>query len=75
MTLFFVLAAMATSKAPEAQQSDRIRWRDEEQGHQQVRYRPRLTRAGSNDSMAIRSIHSRAQVDPAITLPIQYRTV
>lgn len=66
---------MATNKAADSKGTERIRWNDEEQGHQRARSRPRLSRANSNDSMAIRSIASRAQVDPAITLPIQYRTV
>lgn len=65
---------MASNKPGEAVGAERIRWHDEEQGHQRTRSRPRLSRANSTDSMAIRSI-SRAQVDPAVTLPIHYRTV
>ncbi|OAR00160.1 hypothetical protein LLEC1_01994 [Akanthomyces lecanii] len=65
---------MASSKPVEAVGVERIRWHDEEQGHERTRSRPRLSRGNSTDSMAIRSI-SRAQIDPAITLPIHYRTV
>ena len=51
---------------------DRIRWRDEEESR-----RPGLVRARSTDtdSLAIRAVSRRRSVDPAITLPIQYRTV
>lgn len=66
---------MATNKPDNAHTGDRIRWGDEESGHQRGRPLQRLNRADSNDSMAIRSIHSRTRVDPAVTLPIQYRTV
>ncbi|KAM3479241.1 hypothetical protein MY8738_005531 [Beauveria namnaoensis] len=70
---------MAAEKGADASGTERIRWHDEEQGRQRPRSRsrsrpPRLSRTNSTDSMAIRSI-SRAQVDPAVTLPIHYRTV
>lgn len=66
---------MSPEKAAEAAANERIRWRDEEQGRGRGLSRRRMSRASSADSLAIRSIHSRREVDPAITLPIQYRTV
>ncbi|KJZ76883.1 hypothetical protein HIM_03760 [Hirsutella minnesotensis 3608] len=67
---------MASEKPVETQVVERIRWGDEEQGRPRRRSsRPPLSRTNSQDSLAIRSITSRAQVDPALTLPIQYRTV
>jgi hypothetical protein len=65
---------MAAEKSADASGTERVRWNDEEQGRPRARSRPRLSRTTSTDSMAIRSI-SRAQVDPAVTLPIHYRTV
>ncbi|KAJ6439764.1 Na/K ATPase alpha 1 subunit [Purpureocillium lavendulum] len=67
---------MASEKAAEAQTAERVRWGDEEQGRgrRDSRSRPQ-SRSGSRESLAIRSIHSRGQVDPSVTLPIQYRTV
>ncbi|KAF4595445.1 ATPase, P-type, transmembrane domain protein [Ophiocordyceps camponoti-floridani] len=64
---------MTTDKAA----ADRIRWGDVEQGRSRSRHRSSrpLSRTNSVESLAIRSIHSRGQVDPALTLPIQYRTV
>ena len=67
--------AMAEEKDAELAANERIRWRDEEQGRGRALSRRRMSRGTSADSMAIRSIHSRREVDPAITLPIQYRTV
>ncbi|KAG5993588.1 hypothetical protein E4U43_003460 [Claviceps pusilla] len=58
--------------------AERIRWRDDEeegQLHRRSRSRNALHRSYSNDSLAIRSIHGRASLDPGVTLPIQYRTV
>ncbi|KAJ6788631.1 hypothetical protein PWT90_09441 [Aphanocladium album] len=66
---------MASGKPTDASGTERIRWYDEEQGRRRSRSRPRLSRANSNDSMAIRSISRNAQVDPAVSLPIHYRTV
>lgn len=56
--------------------NERVRWGDEEQGRGRALSisRGRLSRANSTDSMAIRRM-SRTEVDPAVTLPIQYRTV
>ncbi len=67
---------MSSEKAVEAQAAERVRWGDEEQarGRRDSRSRPQ-SRSGSRESLAIRSIHSRGQVDPSLTLPIQYRTV
>ncbi|KIE01664.1 ATPase, P-type, transmembrane domain protein, partial [Metarhizium majus ARSEF 297] len=68
---------MSSEKPEDSHVADRIRWRDEEEGHdrQRSRSRPGLRRASSTDSLAIRSVHGRTTVDPAVTLPIQYRTV
>ncbi|PHH82147.1 hypothetical protein CDD82_6837 [Ophiocordyceps australis] len=68
---------MASEKMAEAQVAERVRWGDEEQGRARTRSRSRtaLSRSSSADSLAIRSIQSRGPVDPAVTLPIQYRTV
>ncbi|RDA84279.1 hypothetical protein CP532_3350 [Ophiocordyceps camponoti-leonardi (nom. inval.)] len=68
---------MTPEKAAEVQASDRVHWRDEEQGRPRRRSSrpPPPSRSSSVDSLAIRSIHSRRPVDPALTLPIQYRTV
>lgn len=66
---------MSPEKLAEAQAAERVRWRDEEQGPARRQSRPPLSRANSADSLAIRSIHSRGPVDPAVSLPIQYRTV
>lgn len=53
--------------------ADRVRWDDEEAA------RPTcpggLRRTLSNGSMSIRSVRTRREVDPAVALPIQYRTV
>ncbi|KAK5995373.1 Sodium/potassium-transporting ATPase subunit alpha-A [Cladobotryum mycophilum] len=54
---------------------DRVRWQDEEQAQATRNPRLSLSRRNSADSLAIRSIHSRGPVDPAVALPIQYRTV
>lgn len=54
--------------------NERVRWGDEEQARGRAVSRGRNSRANSTDSMAIRRM-SRGEVDPAITLPIQYRTV
>lgn len=62
---------MATNKVSDAPGTDRIRWNDEEQGLRRARSRGRRD---SVDSMAIRS-SSRSRADPAVALPIQYRTV
>ncbi|ODA76999.1 hypothetical protein RJ55_07516 [Drechmeria coniospora] len=61
-------------KAAEPQEAERIRWDDEEQGRRR-RSRTSLSRVNSSDSLAIRAVQSRGAVDPALTLPIQYRTV
>lgn len=68
---------MSSENPEDSHVADRIRWRDEEEGHdrQRSRSRPGLRRASSTDSLAIRSVHGRTTVDPAVTLPIQYRTV
>ncbi|QPG94227.1 hypothetical protein C2857_005430 [Epichloe festucae Fl1] len=68
---------MSPEKAADLQVTERIRWRDEEEGHGRRRSRSRtgLHRSNSTGSLAIRSIHGRASVDPGVTLPIQYRTV
>ncbi|GAB0132368.1 hypothetical protein EsDP_00000808 [Epichloe bromicola] len=68
---------MSPGKAADLQTTERIRWRDEEEGHGRRRSRSRtgLHRSNSTGSLAIRSIHGRASVDPGVTLPIQYRTV
>ncbi|KAM4062702.1 E1-E2 ATPase domain-containing protein [Hirsutella rhossiliensis] len=67
---------MSSEKPAELQTHERVHWRDdEEQGRSRRRSRPPLSRTNSADSLAIRSIHSRGPVDPALTLPIQYRTV
>ncbi|KAG8424056.1 hypothetical protein J3458_000891 [Metarhizium acridum] len=68
---------MSSEKPEDSHAADRIRWRDEEEGHDRRRSRSRagLRRASSTDSLAIRSVHGRTTVDPAVTLPIQYRTV
>lgn len=64
---------MAPEKDPE-----RIRWGDEEEARGRAlalsRSRSR-SRANSTESMAIRRASSRGPVNPAVTLPIQYRTV
>ncbi|PHH90903.1 hypothetical protein CDD83_2322 [Cordyceps sp. RAO-2017] len=67
--------AVAEKEMPEPQATERVHWRDEEDGRPRRRSRPPLSRSNSVDSLAIRSIHSRGLVDPAVTLPIQYRTV
>lgn len=59
----------------QAQGPERVRWHDEEQAQPARHPRFSLSRRNSNDSLAIRSVHSRGPVDPAIALPIQYRTV
>jgi hypothetical protein len=65
--------------AIQAVDPDRVRWDDEEMGQPPRRslmgHRPSLRRVASTESMAIKRVSSRNQVDPAITLPIQYRTV
>ncbi|KAK9423576.1 putative Cation-transporting P-type ATPase N-terminal domain-containing protein [Seiridium unicorne] len=59
--------------APDLKQSaaERIRWEDAEA----ARPSRDLRRAHSRGSMSIHSVRSRREVDPAIALPIQYRTV
>ncbi|KAK2590061.1 hypothetical protein QQS21_012260 [Conoideocrella luteorostrata] len=68
---------MSLEKGADSRAADRVRWRDEEEGRGRRRSGSRsgLHRSNSTDSLAIRSIHGRATVDPSITLPIQYRTV
>ncbi|PFH57210.1 hypothetical protein XA68_15377 [Ophiocordyceps unilateralis] len=67
---------MTPEKAAEVQAADRVHWRDVEDGRRRDGWsRPLPSRSNSVDSLAIRSIHSRGPVDPALTLPIQYRTV
>ncbi|KAI1262637.1 hypothetical protein F5Y18DRAFT_396864 [Xylariaceae sp. FL1019] len=55
---------------PDLKQS--VRWEDAEAGPRPARG---LRRHGSTGSMSIRSMHSRREVDPAVVLPIQYRTL
>ncbi|KAH7030773.1 uncharacterized protein B0I36DRAFT_373954 [Microdochium trichocladiopsis] len=51
-----------------------IRW--DEENRRSLSQRPNaLRRTRSNSSMSIRSVRSRREVDPAVALPIQYRTV
>ncbi|KND90695.1 Sodium/potassium-transporting ATPase subunit alpha-1 [Tolypocladium ophioglossoides CBS 100239] len=66
---------MSPEKLAETQAAERVRWRDEEQGAPHRPSRPSLHRANSADSLAIHGINSRTPVDPAVSLPIQYRTV
>ncbi|KAK8042148.1 hypothetical protein PG993_006671 [Apiospora rasikravindrae] len=56
-------------KSPAA---DRIRFDD---GEASRPVRGNLRRTHSNGSMSIRSVRSRREVEPAILLPVQYRTV
>ncbi|KAG5916864.1 hypothetical protein E4U42_007466 [Claviceps africana] len=70
---------MSSEKAVEVHvAAERIRWRDDEEEGQlphRSRSRTALQRSNSTDSLAIRSVHGRASIDPGVTLPIQYRTV
>ncbi|KAI0438502.1 hypothetical protein F4803DRAFT_534888 [Xylaria telfairii] len=50
-----------------------LRWNDAEAGSHAVRHHTR--RRNSTGSMSIRSVRSRREVDPAVALPIQYRTL
>ncbi|KAI0471196.1 hypothetical protein F4859DRAFT_484726 [Xylaria cf. heliscus] len=50
-----------------------LRWDDVEAGSRAVRHHVR--RRDSIGSMSIRSVRSRREVDPALALPIQYRTL
>ncbi|KAH8662348.1 putative H /K ATPase alpha subunit [Xylariales sp. PMI_506] len=54
------------------QTEDRIRWVDDAENS---RARPGLRRTHSTGSMSIHSTRSRREVDPAVVLPVQYRTV
>ncbi|KAI1119235.1 hypothetical protein F5Y14DRAFT_126985 [Nemania sp. NC0429] len=49
-----------------------LRWEDEEAG---AHASPRLRRRDSTGSMSIRSLQSRREVDPAVAVPIEYRTL
>lgn len=49
-----------------------LRWEDVEAGFNGSRG---LRRHDSSGSMSIHSVRTRREVDPAIALPIQYRTV
>ncbi|KAJ8122867.1 hypothetical protein ONZ43_g1046 [Nemania bipapillata] len=49
-----------------------VHWQDEEAGTHAA---PRLSRRDSIGSMSIRSLQSRREIDPAIALPIEFRTV
>ncbi|KAK8048677.1 hypothetical protein PG994_010407 [Apiospora phragmitis] len=53
---------------------DRIRF-DDGEASRPAPARGNLRRTHSNGSMSIRSVRSRREVDPAILLPVQYRTV
>ncbi|KAG5950444.1 hypothetical protein E4U53_005040 [Claviceps sorghi] len=70
---------MSSEKAADVHvAAERIRWRDDEEEGQlsrTSRSRTALHRSNSTDSLAIRSVHGRASIDPGVTLPIQYRTV
>lgn len=50
-----------------------LRWDDAEAGSRAVRHHVR--RRDSTGSMSIRSVRSRREIDPAVALPIQYRTL
>lgn len=49
-----------------------LRWEDEEAGGHVA---SRLRRRDSTGSMSIRSLQSRREVDPAVAVPIEYRTL
>lgn len=49
-----------------------LRWDDEEVGAHAA---PRLRRRDSTGSMSIRSLQSRRGIDPAVAVPIEYRTL
>jgi sodium/potassium-transporting ATPase subunit alpha len=70
---------MAESDAKEAEVGGgRLRWQavDEETGDAPKTPRPQLTRTASNASgSSIRSVNRRGSVDPALTLPIHYRSM
>ncbi|KAI0402196.1 hypothetical protein F4802DRAFT_379102 [Xylaria palmicola] len=50
-----------------------VRWEDVEEGSRPSR--PHRRRRDSVGSLSIRSVRSRREVNPAVALPIQYRTV
>ncbi|KAI1289056.1 hypothetical protein F5Y03DRAFT_404136 [Xylaria venustula] len=56
----------------ELQIKPNLRWEDVEAGSRRGRG---LRRQDSTGSMSIRSVRSRREVDPAIALPIEYRTL
>lgn len=69
---------MSDEKPAPAHVADRIRWGDEEEGRARGRDRNSLVRSRSNESrrsMSISRAVSRGRTDPAVALPIQYRTV
>lgn len=49
-----------------------VHWDDEEAG---ARAAPRLSRRDSIGSMSIRSFQSRREIDPALAVPIEFRTL
>jgi sodium/potassium-transporting ATPase subunit alpha len=49
-----------------------VRWEDEEANAHAA---PRLIRRDSVGSMSIRSLQSRREIDPAIAIPIEFRTL